>query len=378
MKCKIVIVGAGPAGISCAIRLQKAGIPNCVIDCKAFPRKKLCGGLVTQKTYDLICGLLDDDKHLSELFSRAETTNRVSLYQKDRVLTEVETEGSFRLIDRCFFDDYLVKYYISIGGTFLVRNLTHADFSEKRLKCSDGLTISYDFLVAADGVHSYIRKAAGLKLRNTGFCLETEKADTAIREIRIFFDMIRQGYAWSFPIPNGTRLGFGNTYRKCYPYKEQFAEFLASVNAEEQSAADGISGAFVPYGGCLRKPFLGNSVAFIGDAAGFADPVYGEGLYYAFLSGKQIADSITDDPTAPVTGYKREVSKIRSQIFWGNIVKKLLFSRLFQNTIANKILKHPNFVRYYLDNQVLVCRYKYNQIAKMLFEYRKRKKHVGI
>src|SRR5690606_6785755 len=44
----VVVVGAGPAGISTALRLHRAGLTVVVVDKAAFPRDKTCGdGLTT-------------------------------------------------------------------------------------------------------------------------------------------------------------------------------------------------------------------------------------------------------------------------------------------------------------------------------------------
>ena len=55
----VVIIGAGPAGMGCAVELMKNGVSPCVIDKAVFPRKKTCAGLVTGKTYKLIEGIFD-------------------------------------------------------------------------------------------------------------------------------------------------------------------------------------------------------------------------------------------------------------------------------------------------------------------------------
>ncbi len=46
---EVVIVGAGPAGASCAWRLRQLGVECLLLDREPFPRDKLCGGLVTQE-----------------------------------------------------------------------------------------------------------------------------------------------------------------------------------------------------------------------------------------------------------------------------------------------------------------------------------------
>ena len=51
MKKKIVIIGAGPAGLACALSLKKYGENSViVIEKDTFPRYKCCAGYITNKT----------------------------------------------------------------------------------------------------------------------------------------------------------------------------------------------------------------------------------------------------------------------------------------------------------------------------------------
>ena len=49
-----IIVGAGPSGAHLAYLLARAGKRVALIDKSLFPREKLCGGLLTQKTCDIL------------------------------------------------------------------------------------------------------------------------------------------------------------------------------------------------------------------------------------------------------------------------------------------------------------------------------------
>ena len=59
----VIIVGAGPSGVSAGLVLKRKGISCCLIDRATFPRQKNCGGLLTKKTVDLLdelgCGDVD-------------------------------------------------------------------------------------------------------------------------------------------------------------------------------------------------------------------------------------------------------------------------------------------------------------------------------
>ena len=46
MQVDAFIIGAGPAGISCALGLAKRGWNVVIIDKSVFPRQKTCGGFI--------------------------------------------------------------------------------------------------------------------------------------------------------------------------------------------------------------------------------------------------------------------------------------------------------------------------------------------
>ncbi len=45
-KTDIAIIGAGPAGVTAALKLEQMGIPSVLIDKASFPRSKVCGDAI--------------------------------------------------------------------------------------------------------------------------------------------------------------------------------------------------------------------------------------------------------------------------------------------------------------------------------------------
>ncbi|MFW5722789.1 MAG: FAD-dependent oxidoreductase, partial [Desulfohalobiaceae bacterium] len=50
----VIVVGGGPAGSTAARLLAEAGAKVLLVDRRCFPRTKLCGGLLTEKTAGLL------------------------------------------------------------------------------------------------------------------------------------------------------------------------------------------------------------------------------------------------------------------------------------------------------------------------------------
>lgn len=54
MDAAVVVVGAGPAGATAAMRLHRAGVPVVLLDRARFPRDKICGDLLPPRTFPLL------------------------------------------------------------------------------------------------------------------------------------------------------------------------------------------------------------------------------------------------------------------------------------------------------------------------------------
>ena len=52
--CDALIIGAGPAGTTAAFALASHGLKVVLLDRRDFPRPKLCGGLLTWKTIQVL------------------------------------------------------------------------------------------------------------------------------------------------------------------------------------------------------------------------------------------------------------------------------------------------------------------------------------
>ena len=57
---KVVIIGAGLAGSTCANLLKEAGVDCVLVDFQQFPREKVCGGGLTPKAWRLLNDLMPD------------------------------------------------------------------------------------------------------------------------------------------------------------------------------------------------------------------------------------------------------------------------------------------------------------------------------
>ena len=368
-KYNTVIIGAGPCGSACGITLQRRGISCCVIDRAVFPRKKTCAGLVTGKTYRLINRLFGEEK-TDCLF--CDSANKIRLLKGTDELVRAPLKNPVRLVKRYDFDNALVQRYKSLGGTiFEGETIRRIDYSSNKIKLKSGTTVEYNYLVFADGALSMSRKKLGLNKEKLAFGIEAyiprEKLSTD--SIDIYFEYIEGGYIWVFPHDDTVCAGAVNQYIKGVDYKEILSYFLLDmgVNPDEVKYA----GAFLPYGEVVNQNKLPENVILAGDAAGFADPISGEGLYMALQSGIFAAEAMQSK--APKSVYLNKIKPLKRAVTDGKKAQKLFYSKPIFSKMLNKAKGKQKFVSFYFDNAVEEYNYEYRQLFKLYKDYKSNK-----
>ena len=371
-----VIIGGGPAGISCAIRLQKAGVPNLVIEKKQFPREKTCGGMVTEKTVQLLLKNLDlsSADELQPAFCDESTT--VKLYCKNELLTLSQVSKPFRFVKRAVLDAYLANEYQKRGGRLMENTVCESvDVANHALRLSNGDTVAFRHLVVADGALSETGKMLGCRNPKLGFCVETDLPKTDLPDfegVGIYFGVVKKGYAWAFPSGEDFCIGLGGVYQKGIPYNKLLDQFLLSFGIDPQNCPK--RGAFVPYGKPTKQPRGLDDVILVGDAGGFVDPIYGEGLYFAAATGTEAANAILENPEKLRPAYRKRTARLEKTIRQGNRLQTFFFNpavqKLFQKVIRNK----NAFVGFYCDHQISEYNYSYAQLWKLYRAYKKGKR----
>ena len=251
---------------------------------------------MTRKTKDLLNSLITDrtEEEIWQAVSAGGHT-QLSPYNRFKKAVSVEIGVPYETVYRMVYDDYLVRYYLEKGGTLMDGKLpTRLDAERREIELRTGELLTYDYLIAADGANSWVGHQLGLTFGGKLFCLEinVSREDFDYEDIGIYFDVIGVGYAWVFPKNDLYCIGIGSTEKPKKDTKAIFSDFLQRIGVRNLEKYP-FQGAFVPGGGFLKKPVFGERMLFVGDAAGFADPLTGEGLYWSMYSGIQAAEAIS-------------------------------------------------------------------------------------
>lgn len=304
-----IIVGAGLAGCTLGNLLLNKNKNVIIIENQDLKKKnKLCGGIVTAKAYQLLFKIYG--AKLEKINFKKFDTFKV---KNNKVTKEIKNQTIYT-IHRKDLDDFVVNEFLENGGKILDNiNYNKIDFKNKIIYISDK-QFKYDNLVGADGIFSKVRNNLTGKNQKMNFAIESENPQKN-EMIQIDFLDHFKGYAWNIPNNKTNLIGLGDVSKN----KDIKSTFLNYFHLENDTS---IRGAFLPTGDnvFLKK----ENTFFIGDAAGLASPVIGEGIYYAISSAYNLSKSMNGF-------YKVRMWKDRFIIFSHRISKLLVYNTYIRN-----------------------------------------------
>ena len=202
--------------------------------------------------------------------------------------------------------------------------------------------IKFKYIIGADGAVGITRSLVDKDIKPNGFCLQVDvdKINTNYNsdKMSMYYGVLPYGYGWIFPKKNHLSVGFIGEYDKKIDYKCEFEKFLSSVGINCDRSE--FKGAFIPFGQYLNKPInQDKNLLLVGDAAGFVDPITGEGIYFAVLSGlkasETIVKAIKNEDINIIDEYTYEVYNISNSIKKGSKLKKVIYN--YKNPIFNSM-----------------------------------------
>jgi geranylgeranyl reductase family protein len=287
-----IVVGAGPAGCAAAYDLAAAGRSVLLLDKKDFPRAKACAGGLTTKAVKAL-------RYSIEPVVK-KVVGRIRLEGESQAPVVLKTREPICVMTvRAELDEYCLRKTIAAGAC--LRRIAGV---QQIVRCGEQLQLvtpdeSYRarFVVGADGASGQVRRlcAAGSWF-SQGFALEVQTAAPR-EEVDLTFDFasIRDGYAWIFPKGDHLNVGLYSLSSAAGLTRSGLLHYVTRrVGAD---AMEGVTGQYLGIGAGESPaeyvvPDLRDRVFLVGDAGGFADPLTGEGIYGALVSGQAAAKAI--------------------------------------------------------------------------------------
>jgi geranylgeranyl reductase family protein len=326
----VVVVGAGPAGVAAAVTLAGAGRDVTLIDKAVFPRDKCCGDGLTTLALRELAGLGFDPGQVADWQSVGGAILR-SPSGRQVTVPLPDGPGAFAaVVPRLQLDAALLDLAVKAGVTVVTGAGFDGSLVERAGEVVVGVTghdpLPTRYLVAADGMWSPVRKAAGLN--PPGYLGEWHAfrqyaagvTGSARDHLHVWFEPdFLPGYAWSFPLPGGrVNLGFGvmrDGSRRIRDMKQQWADLVVRPHIRHALGPDATledrHSAWPIPARIDRAPLARGRVLLTGDAAMASDVMTGEGIGQALLTGRLAGEAIVaagaDHPAAARDIYERSV-----------------------------------------------------------------------
>lgn len=356
-KCDVLVVGAGPAGISAAIHLTRANKSVVVIDKASFPRDKCCGDGLTTAALRNLEKLGFDPRTLPSWSVVDSTTWRSPTGHT--IHLDVPHDGGVRVgvAKRVELDAALVTHARNSGID--VRESTAFSGAGLRndavLVTAGGETFEARYVIGADGMYSPLRRS--LTQHHETYLGEIhafrqyfENVDgVAAKQLWVSFERdLLPGYVWSFPLAGGrANVGFGiqrqdgksvQWMRDVWPDILERPHVRAALgdNAtpSEPHKAWPIPAQIQPE----KLTALSGRVLFVGDAARVVDPLTGEGIAQAMETGELAAHAISTNTT----------SEGAAQAYRTSLRRGIQFDNKFAANLA-RIVRHEAGARFVIQ-----------------------------
>ncbi|MEM2121149.1 MAG: NAD(P)/FAD-dependent oxidoreductase [Candidatus Woesearchaeota archaeon] len=271
----VVIVGAGPAGLKCAETLGNSKYKVLVLEKNSKLGNKICAGGIPKKVVDYLKIPKEMiDSFPEEIMFHIKNSN---FKIKNDFLCTIDREklADFQLARIKDFKNIELRTKANIQGI------------RENSILVDGEEINYKFLVGADGSSSIVRKNLGLKTKNMDIAVQFLIPTNKYSDFEIFFDpkLFSAWYAWIFPHNNYVSIGCGCN-PKIIPSKQLVRNFNEWLEKNKIDVSKGIYEIFI-----INFDYCGYNFGnkfLIGDAAGLASGLTGEGIYQALISGEEV------------------------------------------------------------------------------------------
>ena len=333
-RCEVVIVGAGPAGVSCGYVLAKAGMDVVILERGEYPgAKNMFGGVFfADQMNKMLPGFYDEapiERFLAKRrYSILVDNSEIALGLELAEFKKPPYNHSF-IVKRSLFDKWFASKAEELGATIL-GGVTVGDFLRKNGRISgvtsgpgEDNTLLADVVVCAEGANSILSEKAGLRNR-----LSMRARSVAVKEvIALPKDVIderfrltdREGAAYEYfgdsvsgMLGNGfiytnrdsLSVGVGVIISELYGREDRVSpnELLERFKSHPCVApllrggeTVEYSAHMIPTDGYKNIPQLyADGILLVGDAAGLVDNsiAHHEGVNLAMASGMMAAETI--------------------------------------------------------------------------------------
>lgn len=369
MKKKVIIIGAGPAGIITAAYLLKSGIDVEIIEKSVFPRLVVGESLLPVsldhfEELDLM-PLLEKQGYQIKPGIRFYREKKLFEFSFSDQFTENAKTYTWQ-VPRADFDKVLADEIsnrgaiINYGAT--IQSLSIEDQVQIKFK-KDGKDhiAKGDFLVDASGFGNVVPNLLNQEVKKNQYpnwaCfthVQDTRADQFEEPSRISFDIIAVDlWFWMIPFSNGTTsIGFSG-HKRHFDKCDDSPEYFTSLLEKTPQFKDRFKGLPYKFDPRWHKGFsqaatqmYGDKYVLVGNTLEFLDPVFSSGVALATASAKFASEQIIKELSNEQADWDEYVNKIKSGIdvfktyvesWYTGELQEIIFSKQFNPGFQQQI-----------------------------------------
>lgn len=277
---KVLVVGAGPAGLSAALNASRDGNDVTVFEKYDKVGQKVCAEALAREALEYV------DLKPSEEF----VVNKVKGFQitfKGKFIREAAFKNLPNvpgyLIDKPRFLSMLQSKAEENGANILFKTMVTEVDSSGKIKLENGRIMQGDLVICADGAGSLARRNLDYSDYEIAPCMQYQCVfpEGEFSSEYLHLDITGAGYLWVFPKKDHANVGAGSPQANSvnsFAYLERFIEeHRGKIIGNPRSAS-------VSVGGPVRN-FSVVKLVVAGEAAGCVMPLSGEGNRFALYAG---------------------------------------------------------------------------------------------
>ena len=325
----VLIVGAGPCGLTLAASLARQGQRTTVIDRLAEGANTSRAAVVHARTLEIL-EPLGVARRLVELGLQAQ---RFTIRDRDRVLVPIAfdrlpTAYPYTLmVSQAVTEAVLLQRLTELGGRVLrPRSLVDLEQDDDGATATldDGSRLRVRYIVGADGMHSTVRQRAGIAFSGDDYAESFVLADVRLEdadrvpEVVLYFSPA--GLVVLAPLPDGLHRIVATVEEAPAQPGRDYLQALLDARGPERSRAmvtEVVWGSRFRVQHRVAEAYRAGRVLLAGDAAHVHSPAGGQGMNAGILDAVHLADALVEalaGHAAALDAYGRERRPAAQQV----------------------------------------------------------------
>ena len=325
----VLIVGAGPTGLTLASALAACGVRATIIDRLAEGANSSRAAVVHARTLEV----LEPLGVASTLVERGLQAQRFTIRDRDRVLVPIEfdklpTSYPYTLmVSQAVTEQVLLERLLALGGRVLrPRQLVDLsqDESSATATLDDGSRLRARYVVGADGMHSMVRERAGIAFSGDSYGESFVLADVRLTggvpaaEVILYFSPA--GMVVVAPLPGGVHRIVATVADAPEQPDVAYVQSLLAARGPKRDPAivqEVLWGSRFRVHHRIADNYRAGRVLLAGDAAHVHSPAGGQGMNAGILDAMRLSEALfkaLQGDAAALDSYGRERRPVAKQV----------------------------------------------------------------